>query len=211
MSIIKNIITGLFILHFSVIVYHICAKHEILQGENITSKYIDPYFLQEWEMFAPPPTGNTRLMYRYVLFSDGRTDTSAFKEILQPLYKKQLNKFYSLSRLSYYLFNCTQNIYANYEYFVNHLPDSVSRSNTDQVRKYVNNKMEQSYSHQSLLKHGLLVFKANYTGIKYDSVLFSYHILDEPIAGFENSNARVTKSKDEPAFAWNSRMCKLNE
>jgi hypothetical protein len=206
---IRFFISAVFVVHFLFIGWYITAKHLGIPGEELVSEYIQPYCPQEWEMFAPPPEVNTRLLYRYVIFKNGRADTSAFKEILNPLYKRQVKKEYSLSRLSYYLFNCTQNIYKNYEYMLEHLPDSVKVSNYEQLRAYTNQFMSKSYSHQSILKHGSLVLTAHYSTDKYDSVYFSYHILDEAIPEYKNRFTRKQGSDSALTFAWNSNFCKL--
>lgn len=203
---IKRILTMLFLLHFGIVAYYIISKHTSLSGNKVLSKYINPFFPQEWEMFAPPPTSNTRLFYRYIIYSKGRIDTG-FKEILKPLYKHQISDVYSLSRLSYYLFNSTQNIYSNYTYYLQNLPDSISRDKT-KIKLYINTMMSKSYSHKSLIRHGQLIYEIKYQNIKPDSVLFSYHILDEPICKYENRHYKKPADKEQ-SFAWNSILYKI--
>lgn len=210
MRFIKNLLNALLILHFLIVSVHIFVKNTGL--DNImewTSKYTDPYFIQEWEMFAPPPQTNTKMFYRYLVqHQDGLADTTDFQEILEPLYEKQKTEIYSLSRLSYYLFNCSQNLLTQcHEYIVN-LPADIDPCDSIQIEETFHNKIQKSFSFQSIARHAKMIYQHNYDLHSDDKVYFSFHLLDEIIPDYETRNSQ--KSEPRQLTAYNSSFYPLN-
>jgi hypothetical protein len=199
------------LLHIIILCANISSKH--LNQKNLydlTCRYTLPFFPQEWEMFAPPPTSNTRLYFRFVVYDDGVADTTSFREVLRPLYRHQVEDFYSLSRLSYYLYNCSQNMYLNYEYCINHMPDSIRHCGKAEMSQFINQKLATSYSHKALLKYGRQVFIKEYDHLESDSVSMSYHLLDVEIPSFENRYLVFDDGDDSKKIAvWNSSLYKI--
>jgi hypothetical protein len=206
----KNILNALLVLHFLIVSVHIVVKNTGYGNiTEWTSNYIDPYFIQEWEMFAPPPQTNTKLFYRYLVHhQDGLTDTTDFQEILEPLYQKQKTEIYSLSRLSYYLFNCSQNLLTQCHEYILNLPDNIDPCDSIQIAETFHHKIQQSFSFQSITRHAKLIYQHNYDLHSEDVIYFSFHLLDEVIPDYETRDSH--KSEPRQLTAYNSSFYPLN-
>lgn len=209
MNKVKYIINGIFIVHFTILVIHIVAKNSGLQHiESWTVLYTDPFFIQEWEMFAPPPQSNTKLYYQFLIkHGNGLVDTTEYQEILEPLYSKQKSQIYSLARLSYYLYNCSQNLLTQCHQYAIALTDHCENLNSEEAIKQFDEKIQRSFSFQSLAKHAKLIFENQYLVLPDDEVLFSFHLLEEEILPYET--LLTTESKSEKITAYNSKFYKL--
>lgn len=210
MNFVKKLINLLFALHFVIIGLHILVKNAGFdQIKDYTSLYIDPFFIQEWEMFAPPPQTNMRMYYRYLLrHPDGKTDTTEFREILEPLYRKQKSEIYSLARLSYYLFNCSQNLLSQCHAFITDLPQNIDACDTAQVQKVFDARIQNSFSFQSIARHAKLIYMHHYDQDPAYQVYFSFHFLEEAIPDF---HTRKTVNNDQERLtAYNSSFYPIN-
>ncbi len=205
---IKKTATLIFVLHFVLLSGYILSKHSPLPLPEPAAAYVSLLFPQEWEMFAPPPQSNTLLFYRFAICSGDRRDTTGFHEVLRPLYRHQTTGVTSLGRLSYFLFNTTQNVHENQAYYLKNLPDSIPECDEKRVGRYLQQAMARSYTHQALVRHGRLVYAANFPGQPADSVLFSYHIIHEKIPAFEQRFAASDSLLFEDAY-WNSPFYKI--
>ena len=203
--------TGLLILHFLIASVHIFVKNsDHDEIKNWTSCYIDPFFIQEWEMFAPPPQSNTKLFYRFLIRrQDGVSDTTDFQEILEPLYKKQKNEIYSLARLSYYLFNCSQNLLSQCHDFVVNLPTNLDPCDSVQIQTTFHNKIQKSYSYQSIARHAKIIFQQHYGINPGEEIYFSFHLLEETIPDYTRKD-ELQPSDLSQLTAYNSTFYQLN-
>lgn len=210
----KIIIFSIIGIHFLIISTNIASKH-LSFGDlyDLTSQYTFPYFPQEWEMFAPPPTSNTRLYFRYITYMDNNVDTSEFKEVLRPLYRRQVKDIYSLARLSYYLQNCAQNMYLNYGYCLDHMPDSIKVCGDREKAEYISRRLSTSYSHAAILEYGRNVYNKENPSLYPDSVRMSYHLLDVSIPDFKDRYNKLDPNSDQEdqseVVAWNSSFFKI--
>lgn len=163
-------------------------------------------------MFAPPPTQNTRLYFRYLVKNGSKVDTSEFKEILRPLYKAQTSNEHRISRVSYYLFNSSMNILSNYAYWTNKT-ELCDFNNEKDYQLFINEKLSKSFSHNSLIKYGYEVCKRKIQFSSQDSVFMSYHVLQEDIPQFEErkfENIDKNEANDD-LIVWNSSFYKIYE
>lgn len=118
------------------------------------------------------------------------------------------NKNYSLSRLSYYLFNCSQNLLTQcHEYIVN-LPADIDPCDSIQIEETFHNKIQKSFSFQSIARHAKMIYQHNYDLHSDDKVYFSFHLLDEIIPDFETRDFQ--KSEPRQLTAYNSSFYPLN-
>lgn len=145
-----------------------------------TVKYVEPFFTQNWEMFAPPPKHNTNLYYRYVIFNNNVKDTTQLFEILGPLYHDQLIKESSFSRLSYFLFNCCQDVSDSQLNGMIELSRE-KKMNDNSVNNLLNDRIYRLYSHKSIVKHSCKVFSSLFPDAQSDSVFVSYSITHDRI------------------------------
>jgi len=210
MNFAKKLISLVFALHFMIVCLHILAKNAGFDLiKDYTSLYIDPFFIQEWEMFAPPPQTNMKMYYRYLLrHPDGKADTTEFREILEPLYEKQKSEVYSLSRLSYYLVNCSQNLLSQCYGFMDNLPQNIDECDTSEVQKIFDTRIQNSFSFQSIARHAKLIYIHHYDQEPADQVYFSFHFLEEEIPDFHTR--KLVNNDQERLTAYNSSFYPIN-
>ena len=198
----KCAISCVFLFHFSIVGLHIIGKNLDWKLERLTDKYVSPLFSQEWEMFAPPPSSNTRMFYRYLTWNKGCADTSEFREILRPLYETQKHQVYSIGRLSYYLYNCSNDLIESHISILESIPDSIKSSSEARFRAELVSRISNTYAHRAISRHAEFVYEGAFGERFADSVSYSYHILDEELPEFKN---RFDTPQDSTnAFAWNS-------
>jgi hypothetical protein len=169
-----------FFMHLIIIILYNLGKQICDRPILGLDMYIEPFFTQEWEMFAPPPQFNTNLYYQFQIFRNDKSETSIQYEILGTLYKKQLMQEKSFARLSYYLFNCCQDITENQ---LEGVLDLAKKKiiNEKNINELLVKKIYKLYSHKSLIKHARKTFDAQFSGLKIDSVYVSYSITHDKI------------------------------
>ena len=87
-------------------------------------------------------------------------------------------------------------------------------SNEGDYRLSINEKLSESFSHNSLIKYGYEVGKREILFSMQDSVFMSYHILQEAIPKFENRkfpNVDINETDDDGLIVWNSSFYKIYE
>lgn len=200
----KKVVIALLTTHFLILLVHIWAKNsEISKIVRYTNWYVNPFFTQEWEMFAPPATENSKLFFRYYIYNKGDIDTTNFREVLKPLYKRQVNGEYALSRVSYFLFNCTRNIQKSNHYLIENAPPNI-KADSILLLKFVDQKIAKTQSHKSLIGYGTKLFQKKYPYSEFDSVSISYHILDVQIPDFDNRHSDSYRDTDSLKIdVWN--------
>lgn len=204
----KKILLGCFILHFGAATWSIFSRNYALPELPLVNGYIGRFFPQAWEMFAPPPQKDTRLFLRFVTHTGDEADTSAFQDVLGPLYQHQKSDFYALGRLSYFLYNCTQMIQEDHAYFLEHLPDHIDPNKHDSVDAYINAQTARTYPFYGLRKYAQGVYQAKFAGMPADSVTFSFHILSESILPY-TQRKRTVDFQNMERSVWNSTFYRL--
>ena len=163
--IVFTINTSLYILH----------KNSIIDSDFYFNIY-NPIIPQEWEMFAPSPNENLKLIFEFNNFKGDNNELYIY-DVLQPLYIKQIDEGQSYSRLSYYLYNSCSILLS----YVSNIAVTNNKENMSIVRK----KVDSTYTSRSIVKYAKMsIEKTDPNFKKYDSILFNYHIATIDIPDF---------------------------
>ena len=147
--IVFTINTSLYILH----------KNSIIDSDFYFNIY-NPIIPQEWEMFAPSPNENLKLIFEFNNFKGDNNELYIY-DVLQPLYIKQIDEGQSYSRLSYYLYNSCSILLS----YVSNIAVTNNKENMSIVRK----KVDSTYTSRSIVKYAKMsIEKTDPNFKKYD-------------------------------------------
>jgi len=142
----------LFGLHFSVLFIYLTGSLEILPAKcraytQWTTHYIDPFFEQDWGMFAPvPPSSNLHVFMQYRTVKGGQATTSPWYDVYSPILTQNQSSFFSLNqRLMKYFHGATMNVY------------KAKNTLTDTSAAAANQAVTHSYGYKSLRNYAKIV------------------------------------------------------
>jgi hypothetical protein len=166
---------------FILVVFTINTSLYILNKNSIIAfdfyiNFYNPIIPQEWEMFAPSPNENLKLIFEFNNFKGDNNELYIY-DVLQPLYIKQIDEGQSYSRLSYYLYNSCSILLS----YVSNIAVTNNKENMSIVRK----KVDSTYTSRSIVKYAKMSIEKTDPNFKrYDSILFNYHIATIDIPDF---------------------------
>lgn len=139
-------------MHFGVLFIYLTGSLEILPTNcraytQWTTHYIDPFFEQDWGMFAPvPPSSNLHVFMQYRVVKAGQATTSPWYDVYSPILAQNHSSFFSLNqRLMKYFHGATMNVY------------KAKNTLTDTTATVVNQAITRSYGYKSLRNYAKIV------------------------------------------------------
>ena len=179
----------LLIYHFSVVALSVGPDNPLKhQFSSEISDHMEPFFGQSWNLFAPnPANSNVRILFRYIYFEDGRSDTTKWLDIIEPiLNQKKSNPLAPSQRLLKLFSSCHGNISKMYgkslELRKELQKDSIYQS-TYLLDSISNGFIETCAGHSVLKRYGLMVYE-KLEHPDTDSTLFQYEILTKRFPRF---------------------------
>lgn len=193
-----RLIKGFIILHFSLICLNFIV---FLLDKNIS--VLNSYFRnhqQEWNMFAPPPTHNTDIIFNYNLYKNGKIWGKFSLNILDPIYDKQLTKDIVYSKISYFLFNSSQNILDSYLKL---------KSKNEFTEKDINQKVSKTYDFKALKWYSQKLAYKRTNVLKTDSIKVQYIFTFRGIKTPNFESEKIDRLKEIENFKWTSEYEKI--
>lgn len=156
MRTLNKLISLMFISHFAVLFIYLTGDLELLPKEfakytKWTNKYVNPFFEQNWGMFAPnPPTSNLHVFVQYIIPEANSKKYSTWYDIYSPVISQNHHSYFSLNqRLLKYFHGCTMEVYnAGFE----------DTTTTSKVGKTAH--IRNSYGYQSLKKYARISYNS---------------------------------------------------
>lgn len=73
----KTILYFFLVYHFVIVALYLSPDTNLVKHKNsdFIYSYMTPFFSQSWELFAPPSTSNKTLIYSYISYKGGVSDT----------------------------------------------------------------------------------------------------------------------------------------
>ncbi len=179
-------------IHFLIIsAYHMPDNPIKHQYKKQINAYINPFFTQEWKLFAPNPiASNMSILYRFLNYKDGLiSDDTGWLDPSIPFIEERRDKFWSPSqRVLKYFSSSYMNIIETYdkasEYSLK--IDSISQDSV-KTKIIITKMIESSLGHIAVNTYARFILNKvseenNWTNT--DSILFQYKILDSSFPRF---------------------------
>ena len=188
----KVIIASALFIHFGILaIYHLPnnpIKHQFKY--NIIS-YMNPFFSQEWKLFAPNPiSANLSLDYKFKIFKKGKivNESGWLDSQVAMVEKRQANFWAPTQRITKFLSACAMDIVEQRSTAIKLLSEiDSSKIKPSQYSKIVLSTVETSFGHRGALSYSKYVFKRysdQYSVKDLDSVKVEYRIISAEFPRF---------------------------
>ncbi len=176
------LVGALFVFHFLVIAVELMPDNPIgHQYKYQVAGYLEPFFTQNWNLFAPNPiNSNVTLRYRFEMFDSGQKKTTSWLDATTPVIETKHASFWTPSqRFAKFMTSSFVNVQKARERIFEHIADTDSLSADSTVAlAFYKKAIQFSSGHRAIQHFALSVFRSH-TGTlitEYDSVRARYRI-----------------------------------
>jgi len=157
-------------------------------------RYVNPFFSQSWNLFSPNPiNSNMTVLLKFIVYENGRADTTQWVDIMPPLIEHRKKHFWSpTQRITKFLTSCTQSILENRKMTLEYIAkdDSLAKDSIAAATFY-SRLAKQWFGHTAIIQYASYVFKQmngpqNFRNA--DSTYVTYKIFDAKFPRFSKRN-----------------------
>jgi hypothetical protein len=153
--------------------------------------YIDPWFSQTWNLFAPNPiAANQRLLFRYDVYQGQQRSTSTWVDVVEPLTQLKKASYWSpVQRILKHISSATNETIEVQNKAVKFAAKQDSlKNNPAKTKRFLQRVVSQSPGHRSILQYSQHTFRrlcqAQPAWQRADSVRVTYRILHQEFPRF---------------------------
>lgn len=200
--------------HFTVVAFSLLPANPIShQFKYQIEGYVDPWFSQTWNLFAPNPiASNQRLLFRYDVYRGGQRSTSSWVDVVEPLTQLKKDSYWSpVQRILKHLSSSTNETIEIQNKALKFVAKQDSLKNDpDKTKRFLRGVIEQSPGHRALVQYSQHTFRrlrqTQPAWQRADSVLVTYRILHQQFPRFskrqldyfDERNSRYSHLTSEP-------------
>lgn len=178
----------LLIIHFSILVVSLSSKY-VPYPELVTqkvSKWVNPFFEQDWGMFSNPPKGDDFCLVRFRGVKDGKELTSSWYNVTFPLNERGMLLLSLDQRLAKYMSGITFNIQ---EVQKKGIRDSKKLKDQSKRAQAIKERIMRCSGYNSMILYSRHVFdNLKIQGLDKNQVKVQIKIVHERFPDFTNRN-----------------------
>ena len=199
--------------HFTVVAFSMLPANPIShQYKYQIQGYMNPWFSQTWNLFAPNPiAANQRLLFQYEVFQKGKALNSGWVDVVEPLTDlKKVSYWSPVQRILKHMSASTNEVIEtqNKAFRFAARQDTLAKD-TAKTKRFLRAVVKQSPGHRAILQYSRHTLQrltqANPTWNRADSIRVTYRIMSQEFPRFskreqdyfDEKNSRYTHMTSE--------------
>ncbi|SHK80082.1 DUF5819 family protein [Hymenobacter psychrotolerans] len=202
--VLHTVLTLVLVGHFTVVAFSMLPANPIShQYKYQIQGYMNPWFSQTWNLFAPNPiASNQRLLFQYQIFQKGEPRLSGWVDVVEPLTDlKKVSYWSPVQRVLKHISASTNEVIETQNKAIKFATrqDTLAQD-TAKTRRFLRGVIAQSSGHRAIMQYSRHTFRrmcqAHPSWAGADSVLVTYRVLNQEFPRFSKRETDYFNEKN---------------